>query len=104
MWWKSGWVCTHVCVCVGGGCSYLAVPVGVIYLYLNVFRHTSKEVRRLWEKGLPPSIRGQVWMKAIGNKQTVSHGEYLGGGGLWYCACVLECAVVCVYLNDFCVW
>jgi hypothetical protein len=39
-------------------------------------KHTSKEVRRLWEKGLPPSIRGEIWVKAIGNRLDLSQDAF----------------------------
>ena len=35
-------------------------------------RHKKKEVKNTWELGLPPSVRGQVWSRAIGNALNLS--------------------------------
>ena len=41
-----------------------------------ICRHSNKEVRKLWEKGLPPSVRGDVWIRAIGNYLGITKGLY----------------------------
>ena len=32
----------------------------------------------LWWQGLPPGIRGQVWIRAIGNELNISKGRHAG--------------------------
>ena len=59
-------------MCLAHPCSSLWCMYRTLRLFLP--RHTSKEVRRLWEKGLPPSIRGEIWVKAIGNRLDLSQG------------------------------
>lgn len=36
----------------------------------------TKRVRELWIEGLPPSIRGQVWFYAFGNRNSISSELY----------------------------
>ena len=38
--------------------------------------HKRKNVQELWWKGLPPGVRGKVWLKAIGNDLNITHELY----------------------------
>lgn len=35
----------------------------------------------LWWQGLPPGVRGKVWIRAIGNELNISKGMYILHGG-----------------------
>lgn len=37
-------------------------------------RNNNKKVQELWWLGLPPGVRGQVWIRAIGNELNISKG------------------------------
>ena len=43
--------------------------------YWHTKRSTS-EMRELWKKGIPPSLRDQIWTLAIGNKLSITKQYY----------------------------
>ena len=43
--------------------------------YWHHKRNTS-EMRELWKKGIPPSLRDQIWTLAIGNKLSITKQYY----------------------------
>jgi len=45
---------------------------------IYICRKDSKKVQELWWQGLPPGIRGQVWIRAIGNELNLSKGVDMG--------------------------
>jgi len=52
---------------------------------MYICRKDTKKVQELWWQGLPPGIRGQVWIRAIGNELNLSKGVDVDVGPiLWY--------------------
>ena len=48
------------------------------YYYLFMFYSKgNKRTRDIWWQGIPPSIRGKVWILAIGNELNITHGKTL---------------------------
>lgn len=45
------------------------------YLFI-FFSQNSQYVQSLWWHGLPPSVRGQVWLLAFGNELQLTHEDY----------------------------
>jgi len=57
------------------------------------------ELRKLWWKGIPSKLRGQLWEKAVGNQLALSKGRYI----LFICAYIplpmLMCCNILFYLK-----
>ena len=41
---------------------------------LFLYRYQTTKVKLLWWKGLPPSVRGNVWRLTIGNDLNITNG------------------------------
>ena len=52
--------------------------IQVLFIDYTLYdRRNNKKVLELWWQGLPPGVRGKVWIRAIGNELNISKGMYI---------------------------
>ena len=62
-------------MCCSSECLVCLKCLYIMLVYI-VNRRGTRKVRDLWWLGLPPGVRGNVWMKAIGNELNISPGKH----------------------------